>query len=231
MNPIALLCLVYRCRLQASNMSKSIFVIIVYLIIIVNSLQALETVNGKIKITIGTTSGCTATMNFISTQLTEAYDAYKQFLEVEFFPWGRTQRLENGILFCQFGPNDCWANRVHRCALDQLKGNQDAQVNYMICEFSNPYPAFSQGTYTCAQSIGLSLVNLDYCVATSGGPLDEESELAAKDPMEIINLVPTIHFNDIIDVDLRTEARSRLKSMICFALAEDPSTGITNCQI
>lgn len=205
--------------------------IFVCLFIVFNSATAahLEVeFNSTIKITVGTTAGCTDTWRFITYDLAETYETYKDILEVEFVPWGRTTYLENGTMVCQFGLRDCFANRVHRCALNMLSGNQDAQVAYMRCEFAPPNPAFLGSSYYCAHVAGLHLVNLDYCVTTTGGPLDLAAEEAAREPMRIINFVPSIHFNDIIDVDLHLQAFRRLKSLICFALADHESIG---CQI
>lgn len=211
--------------------TTNLFFVAVCFLLSVSQINALQTQNGTIKITIGTTSGCLDTVSFIGQQLAEAYQEYRDFLQVEFVPWGRTVRAADNSLTCQFGPNDCWANRLHRCVLDFLKGNQDAQVHYMTCEFTNPRPAYLQGSYLCAQGVGLNLVDVDYCVAFAGGPLDVAAEQASREPMATINFVPSIHFNDVIDVSLHIQARQRLRSMICFALAEDPTSGVTNCQI
>uniref|UniRef100_A0A2A4IUP7 PBP domain-containing protein n=1 Tax=Heliothis virescens TaxID=7102 RepID=A0A2A4IUP7_HELVI len=194
------------------------------------AVSGLQAVNGRIKITIGTASGCGDTMRFITNQLSEAYSLYGQFLDIEFVPWGRTVWNDNGFT-CQFLENDCWANRLHRCVLDRLKGNQDAQVHYMTCEFTSPYPAFGQGTYICAQAVGVNLIDIDHCVNNPGDELDVAARDASAAPMQAINFVPYIVFNDAIDTDLHFAALSRLSSMICFALSEDPATGISSCTI
>lgn len=192
----------------------------------------LQVVNGKIKITTGTTSGCSDTINFITQQLADAYEEYKEFLDIEFVPWGRTVRNTDGTLTCQFGDNDCWANRLHRCVLDKLKDNQQAQMDYMACEFTTPFPSYLLRSYQCAAAAGLNLVEVDVCVATPlGDPLDTAAQNAAAQPMQIINFVPSIVFNDDINIELHNAARTRLKSLICFALAELPDSGVSNCQI
>ncbi|XP_041980220.1 uncharacterized protein LOC121733886 [Aricia agestis] len=189
----------------------------------------LQTVNGRIKITIGTTSGCGDTVRFIGG-LPPVYEKYKQYLDIEFVPWGRTQRTENGLV-CQFSDADCWANRLQRCSLDMLKGNQDAQVSYMACEFAPPYPSFLQQSFQCASAAGLSLIDIDYCMSTTGDALEGPAEEISREPMSILNFVPFIMFNDVIDEAQHTQALQRLESLICFALADDPTTGITHCQI
>lgn len=188
-------------------------------------------IDGKIKITIGTTSGCSDTVRFINQQLVPAYELYSEHLNIEYVPWGRTRRDENGTLICQFGVNDCWANRLHRCALHLLEGNQEAQLEYMTCEFTSPYPAFSQNSYQCAENVGLSVNNIENCYATNSNDLERIAENVSVDPMRVINFVPYITFNDVIDVDLHNEARQDLVKLLCTALANDSSTGISaaNC--
>lgn len=193
--------------------------------------NGLQLVNGKIKITIGTASGCGDTVSLFQNHLIETYEAYKEFLEMEFVPWGRTAWNADGSFTCQFQEPDCWANRLHRCALNMLKDNQDAQMHYMSCEFTSPRPSFLLTSYQCAQAVGLNLIEVDYCVNNNGDDLDRAAQVAAQVPMATINFVPYIVFNDVIDVPAHIQARSRLKSMVCFALAADPSTNVSGCEI
>ncbi|CAG9134878.1 hypothetical protein JYU34_017620 [Plutella xylostella] len=189
--------------------------------------QSIDTKDGKIKITTVTTAGCGDTVHFITQRLNPVFNEYKDYLELEFIPWGRTRRNSDGSLTCQFGTRDCWANRVHRCTLNLLKGDQAAQMSYMNCEFSDPRPAYLLGSYTCAGSAGVSLVDLDRCVSTSeGDDLEYEAQEAAAAPMQAINFVPAIVFNDEINYDNHFHARGFLRSMICFALERDPAIGI-----
>ncbi|CAG4930493.1 unnamed protein product [Colias eurytheme] len=186
-------------------------------------------VDGKIKMQIGTTARCPDAMRFM-TQLVPVYEKYKQFLDIEFVPWGRATRDESGQLSCQFGVSGCWANRFHRCVLHLLKDNQDAAIKFMQCEFTDALPGFS-GSYYCATHVGLRLIEVDNCMATTGDALEGPAEAAAADPIRIINFVPYIVFNGDIDRHTSTQARNRLESVICFALADTPGTGVTHCKI
>ncbi|XP_068617433.1 GILT-like protein 1 [Battus philenor] len=204
------------------------FSLTIYLCFLISLAVAdLQTVNGRIKITVGTTSGCGDTVSFINQQLVPAYELYGDFLELEIVPWGRTRRDGNGSLICQFGARDCWANRLHRCALHLLESNQDAQLQYMVCEFSSPFPSFLLNSYQCAESIGLSLNDIDTCFSTSSDVLEDIAEEKSLVPMQEINFVPFITFNDVIDVSLHNKARIELSNVICNALANDSATGIS----
>lgn len=193
--------------------------------------DGLQTVNGRIKVTIQTTAGCGDTVRFVRDYLAPTYDLYKEFLNIEFVPWGRATRDEDGVLNCQFGENDCWANRLHRCALNMLKDNQDAQVHYMTCENTTPFPSYNQGSYLCAHAVGLSLVDVDYCVANPGDELDLADEIKGNELTQALNFIPSISFNDEMDQDLHNEALQRFPGMVCMALAADPTTGVTDCAV
>ncbi|KOB75244.1 Uncharacterized protein OBRU01_07780 [Operophtera brumata] len=189
----------------------------------------LETINGKIKVTIQTTAGCSDTWQFITEDLAPTYEHFKDFMEVVFVPWGRATRDEDGDLSCQFGEDDCWANRLHRCALNMLKGNQDAQVEYMICENTSPFPSYKKRSYRCADAVGLNLDDIDYCVENPGDELDLADEVRGKEMTEETDCIPSLIFNDRLDRDLHNQALQNFKRLICMALADDPDTGV--CEV
>ncbi|XP_026761116.2 GILT-like protein 1 [Galleria mellonella] len=192
----------------------------------------IEVIDGKIKITTLTTAGCVHTVNFISNQLAPTYALYEQYLDVEFLPWGRTIKYDNGTFYCQFSPNNCWANRLHRCVLNFLRDNQAAQVRYMDCEFSVPQPAFQNSSYSCVQNEGLSLIDVDYCVRNPDlddlDAIAEEASRPAMDPETGINGLPAVVINGIIDIELSRQARANLRGLVCTALA---NSGVTNISI
>lgn len=207
------------------------FLFIITCLFVALDVNGLQTVNGRIKISVQTTAGCGDTVTFIQNALAPTYAIYKDFLDIEFVPWGRAERLEDGTLVCQFREPDCWANRLHRCALNLLQGNQDAQMHYMTCEFTSPFPSFVQGSYLCAHAVGLSLVEVDYCVANPGDELDDADEIKGNEYTAALDFIPSIVFNDDINPENHNIALERLQSMVCQALAADPSTGIPDCEI
>lgn len=192
--------------------------------------NGLQTVNGRIKVTVGITSSNSEVQLFLNNQLLPAVAAHGQFLDIEFVPWGRT-KWENNVFVCDNGLAECWANRVHRCVLDKLKDDQAAQLRYITCEFSHPFPSFGQGSYACVQDIGLNMLDVDYCVANPGDNLDIQASEAAAKPMEELKFIPYVVFNDDINLELHNQGLTRLSNLICWALSEDSSTGITSCHV
>ncbi|CAG9562612.1 unnamed protein product [Danaus chrysippus] len=212
-------------------MSKTTFASILFLCVFsVGAQSSLQTVDGKIHIHVGLTSGCMDARGFMS-QIRKTYDLYKDNIEIQFVPWARTRRDENGNLICQFGEPDCFANRVFRCALNLLKGKPDAQVDYMACEMSPPYPSFSEQSLRCAKSVGLDLDEVNNCLAVNADELEAQAEELAAKPMAAINFVPYIVFNNVIDRDMSFRAFFNLENLVCDALKDDPSTGVKNCSV
>ncbi|CAH2233735.1 jg20357 [Pararge aegeria aegeria] len=179
---------------------------------------------------IGSTGGCRFAQMFMR-QVNSTNSLYGKYLDIDFLPWGRTTRHANGTLICQFGEADCWANRVQRCALSLLSGNQDAQVRYMLCEYSDPLPALEQRSLACAAAVGLKIIAVDYCVSTSyGDRLEGPIEERSRKGMEAIDRIPFIVFNNIVSVDLYNEVvRRGLARVVCNALLADPTTSVTAC--
>lgn len=103
-------------------------------------------------------------------------------------------------------------------------------MHYMNCEFTTR-AAFLNRSLLCAQAVGLSLIDVDYCLSTTGDALEGPASQISEQPIVIINFVPFIVFNDDINVLQHNQAIQRLESLICFTLAEDPSTGVTHCKI
>ncbi|XP_032516865.2 uncharacterized protein LOC116769783 [Danaus plexippus] len=212
-------------------MSKTTFVSVLFLCVFSAGAQSsLQTVDGKIHIHVGLTSGCRDARGFMS-QIRQTYDLYKDHIEIQFVPWARTIRDGNGNLICQFGEQDCFANRVFRCSLILLKEKPDAQVDYMACEMSSPFPAFSDQSLRCVKNVGLDLDEVNNCLAVNGDKLEVEAEKLAAKPMAAINFVPYIVFNNVIDRDMSFRAFFNLENLVCSALRDDPSTGVKNCKL
>lgn len=218
-------------RCQQTDVMAGIYLVTLVASIFALQVNALQTINGRIKITIQTTAGCTDTVRFIQDQLEPTYELYKEFLDIEFVPWGRATRDDNGTVICQFGVNDCWANRNHRCALEKLKENQDAQIHYMVCEYTSPFPSYNQASYLCSHAVGLSIVDMDYCVTSPEDELDIAAEIKGNELTELTRFIPSIVINDEGDAESQLELRQRFQSMICFALAADNTTWVTDCAV
>jgi hypothetical protein len=208
---------------------RSIVSVIIALIVLMNNVDAQKP---RIKLTVGTMSACRDTVNFFRDHLVATFEEYEEFLDVEFVPWGRTAVQPDGSLVCRFGVDDCWANRMQRCVLNMLKGNNRKTMDFMTCEFQSRLPGYTFRSYECSESVGLNVVDVDHCVNNpQNDNLDEEARIASIEPMAVINFIPFILFDDVVDRDTSNQARQRLSSLVCLRLAEDPNSGITGCPL
>lgn len=166
---------------------RSTFVILFFLA----TTQGNPTSFGSSKLQFGfyITSQCKATMKFITTQLYPTYQELGEHFSVEFVPWGKTKRLDNGTLDCQFGPTDCAANRLQLCALSKLGTDQPKMMEYINCEMST-LSSVSQN-YTCVSQVGLSASAVQDCVdSAEGDALEIEAE--GKTSKIVVVYLPTV---------------------------------------
>lgn len=84
----------------------------------------------QIKMDVLYESLCPDSVRFISEKLEPLYDEFKQHLEINFVPFGKSASPDvsgNGEWYCQHGPDECLGNRIQTCMLaqPQFANNQD----------------------------------------------------------------------------------------------------------
>lgn len=210
-------------------MHKSIVIIFVCVLYCNGELYLND--NGTVKITVFTDADNQNVHNFFQHQLVPTYRAFEEFIEIEFVPWGNTNRV-GGDLDCVGGALACFVNRIHRCGLF-LSRDQTTKMQFMACEFNRTSQNIGfQGSYACARSVGINLINLDNCVfSLTLDDIDFNAERATQAFLQRINYIPGIMFDDNVDENLHRNGLERLYSMICFALAATPDSGVDACKI
>lgn len=66
---------------------------------------------------------CPDSRAFISEQLSPLYQEFKQHLEINLVPFGKSssQQIGDDYAFeCQHGPDECFGNRVQGCILSRI---------------------------------------------------------------------------------------------------------------
>lgn len=178
---------------------------------------AQETRAEKLDVSFYITSLCSDTRRFITLQVAPVYEELKANLSVSFVPWGKTRREADGSLTCQFGPDDCAANRLQSCVLDQLVDDQQKIVDYMNCEFLTL--ASTTLDYTCVREAGLSEAAVKQCFDS---PLADGLQLIAQKRTSEITMVfvPTIVFNSTYSVENQNAAFADFRGFVCDLLQE-----------
>ncbi|KAF7637825.1 hypothetical protein Mgra_00002799 [Meloidogyne graminicola] len=58
--------------------------------------------------------------NFISKKLYDFWINFKNFVRIEFIPFGNAKILKNGTIECQHGPEECKINKYESCAIHYM---------------------------------------------------------------------------------------------------------------
>lgn len=173
--------------------------------------------NGKLKIGVYLSSMCKDSQNFVTNDLFPAYQDLKDFVDIEFIPWGKAKLDQNGKIHCQFGDRDCDGNKLQSCVLHLLENDKDKQMDYMLCEYSTM--ASTNGNYQCAYESGISPILANQCFESSlGRGLQRYAHAKTSD--KVISFVPTIEYNGVYDENVSMAAFKNFKSVSCYYLNE-----------
>uniref|UniRef100_T1H4F7 Gamma-interferon-inducible lysosomal thiol reductase n=1 Tax=Megaselia scalaris TaxID=36166 RepID=T1H4F7_MEGSC len=141
----------------------------------------------KIDVTILYESLCPDSISFFRDQLRPNYEYFKNFININLIPFGKSQSFKNGGEFiCQHGPAECELNRIQSCML-QNADNKDQQVYFAICQMSGRAEKTGKA---CAKRVGIPQ-NIDTCMDTESGTvlqLDAEQITSSFAP----KFIPTI---------------------------------------
>lgn len=71
----------------------------------------------------------------ILSDLGREYQTFKQYIQLEFVPFGRAKSLdgEGNEFECHHGPKECVANKIHSCGVEHL-GSQGAKQQFVVCQ-------------------------------------------------------------------------------------------------
>jgi len=147
---------------------------------------------------------CPDSMNFVVDQLAPAMQRLQDAVHLVLVPYGKatTQYHERqGIpqpgdpplvsFSCQHGANECWANKVHACGIQQA-ANQSVLVQFVTClmrHFRRPRDSAEQ----CARDSGLQWKTLAACAEDEA--IDTDMERYGKmtqSQQPRITFIPTI---------------------------------------
>ncbi|XP_053699182.1 GILT-like protein 1 [Sabethes cyaneus] len=179
---------------------------------------------------------CPDSAAFINKQLYPAAKQFKDNMDLKFIPFGkasyRTQGSET-LFECHHGPNECYANKVHACALYHIQGNSYQPNNtreVLILEYVNclmERAQFKAGEFPgkeCAEMHEIhNWETIEQCAnSTEGSSLlknygDETAKL-----QQPLKSVPTIAFKQTFDADNQQLAVRNFREALCKNLKPSP---------
>lgn len=134
----------------------------------------------------------------------------------------QTTIFPNGTLefSCQHGPKECFANKLHVCALAHLE--TEAAISFTNCTISHKDPA-SVG-HSCAKALYLNYLNVDQCMRSQEGDLLLAAYgVRTKRETPPIQGVPWITFNNKYSEDDEDASTEDLLTVVCKYLEFKPS--------
>lgn len=171
----------------------------------------------KPKLSIYVTSRCGDTINFITTKFYPVYQELGSELDIQFIPWGKSQRNPDGSITCQFGETDCAANRLQLCALFLIGSDQQKVADYINCEYSTLSSVSMD--FTCVKQVGLIEEHAKECYDSALGT--ELLGLAeSKTGTITMVFVPTIVLNDNYDAGNQSAAFNDFRGFVCGILQQ-----------
>ncbi|XP_015118814.1 GILT-like protein 1 [Diachasma alloeum] len=161
---------------------------------------------------------CGDSIRFIKDQLVPAYHGLKDYLDINFVPYGKVKYLQSrpGVLSinCQHGPLEYLGNKAHACALDQIRNlrgertaKQSLAVNFVDCALGRRDPATA--ARQCAATLGLN--SIDHCLTSEIG-----DNLLAACGYQTRCLNPPLSFVPTIVVDNVYSKANQIAALVDF---------------
>ncbi|VEN33589.1 unnamed protein product [Callosobruchus maculatus] len=131
-------------------------------------------------------------------------------------------RVGNKIDFwCQHGPEECYGNMIHACALDS--NPPKTALEFISCCEGQENRTSDETFQKCAKEVGIKFEDLKHCSKTKGTVLQLEN--ARKSDNVDYGWVPYITFNDKDDKYVSSDAEEHFKDVVCKLFADKPPKG------
>lgn len=190
----------------------------------------------KVPVTVYYESLCPDSAKFINEQLYPAAKQFNKNVELRFVPYGKSSYTTRGSeteFECHHGPNECYGNKVHACAIFHIQGNsykptdtKDVKVlDYINCLMERAQ--LKSGEFPgkrCAEENEIhNWDTIEQCAnSTEGSSLlrqygDETSQL-----QKPLNSVPTVTFRQAFDSSIQAMALTNFRGVLCKNLNPAP---------
>ncbi|KAL7035430.1 hypothetical protein ACKWTF_008363 [Chironomus riparius] len=171
----------------------------------------------KIKMDIFYESLCPDSIRFISEQLGQNYQSFKDNLDITFLPFGKSNSYQNqlgGIEFeCQHGADECFGNKVQGCMLSRMP-HQDTQVSYVTCQMQ---VGADRTHKACVEAFGVSWDEILQCVQSDFATKQQLGFERISGPvLQNTRWVPTIAYNGQITEYSHSGNSPPLKDVLCY---------------
>ncbi|CAH2001815.1 unnamed protein product [Acanthoscelides obtectus] len=175
----------------------------------------------KVKVSLYYEALCGGCSYFIHSQLKPVYKELKDHVQLDLVPFGNARFRKVGSkwqFMCQHGPEECYGNIIHACALDSSP--VEVALDFIACCEGQKFVTSDKTFQKCSKKAGLKFEDLKKCKETKGDDLLAAYGKRSK-PVGY-PWVPFITINDKYDENVSMNAMYDLKSVLCEHLKDDP---------
>ncbi|XP_037945782.1 GILT-like protein 1 [Teleopsis dalmanni] len=185
----------------------------------------------KVPVTIYYESLCPDSAKFINEQVYPAMKTeLKDHLDITLVPFGKSQYSTQGpdVLFtCHHGPNECYGNKVHACAIELIQANsyqteftrESLTLDFVNCmmKVGKNFPDNVYPGARCARENHISTwENIQQCAnSTDGSALLKKQGDATNNFQNPLVSVPTVVFKQQYDAKVSERAQSAFLQTGC----------------
>jgi len=190
----------------------------------------------KVPVTIYYESLCPDSAKFISEQVYPALNSeLKDFVDITWVPFGKSTYATQGseVNFnCHHGPNECYGNKVHACAIEHIQANsyqtqytrESLTLDFINCMMKagknfpdNVYPGAR-----CARENQISIwENIQQCAnSTEGSDLLKKHGDATNHFQLPLESVPTVVFQQQYEPKTSLSAQSNFLGTVCRYMSQ-----------
>lgn len=176
---------------------------------------------------------CPDSAAFINKQLSPAAKDLLQYIDLKLIPFGKSSYRTEGadvIFDCHHGPNECYGNKVHACAIENVQSNsfrtdytrESLILAYVDCLMANGRdPVFP--IERCASEVDYkNWENLRDCAnSTTGSKLLQRLGDETRQFQDPLSSVPTVVFKNQFDSELQKRSVDNFRDTLCSVLHKD----------
>lgn len=162
-------------------------------------------------------SMCPDSQRFIVDKLQSVYNKLSDIIFLSLVPYGNAKEEKVGGKWnftCQHGPDECYGNLMHTCALMSLKNMSDV-FPFVVCTMSSQQIPQQSGP-VCAKKLGFDFAVVQQCMNSTYGNKYEHDMAMLTDLLHPhLTYVPWVTLNMVHTEDIQKEAENNLLQLIC----------------
>ncbi|XP_055852944.1 GILT-like protein 1 [Episyrphus balteatus] len=200
------------------------------------ALVAISNAAVKVPVTIYYESLCPDSAALITEKIHPVLqDELKEHVDITWVPFGKSEMYTQGAdveFTCHHGPNECYGNKVHACAINIIQANsyqaeftrESLTLDFITClmKVGKNFPDNVYPGAKCARENHINTwANIETCAnSTEGSKLLQEQGKMTNAFQKPLTSVPTVVFKHVFDNDVQQMALKDFKTTLCGYIME-----------